>query len=138
MSAGTCAEEFDIVSNNLGHTQKKDFSVLDRTYSFRANFVQKIQLFSLSWDLVVTISHINYWDQANSWKNFWKFWNGSLCRNKPGPYPATQFCSNWKSSNTNARGKKLSQILANNIDKGGSWDWSHNLCEALSKKINKK
>ena len=30
------------------------------------------------------------------------------------------FAVYWKSSNTNARGKKLSQTLANNIDKGGS------------------
>ena len=35
----------------------------------------------------VTISHINYWDQVNSWKNLWKFWNGPLCRNKSGPFP---------------------------------------------------
>ena len=34
----------------------------------------------------VTISHINYWNQVNSWKNLWKFWNGPLCRNKSGPY----------------------------------------------------
>ena len=36
---------------------------------------------------VATISYINYWDQFNSWKNFWKFWNGPICRNKSGPYP---------------------------------------------------
>ena len=35
----------------------------------------------------VTISHINYRDQVNSWKNLWKFWNGPLCRNKSGPSP---------------------------------------------------
>ena len=35
----------------------------------------------------VTIPHINYWDHVNSWKNFWKFWNGSLCRNKSGLSP---------------------------------------------------
>ena len=35
----------------------------------------------------VTISHINYLDQLNSWNNFLKFWNGLLCRNKSGPYP---------------------------------------------------
>ena len=33
------------------------------------------------------ISHINYWDQVNSWKNFWKFLIGTLCRNKSGPSP---------------------------------------------------
>ena len=34
-----------------------------------------------------TISHINYWDQVNSWKNLWKFWNGPLCRNNHAPSP---------------------------------------------------
>ena len=37
--------------------------------------------------IIPTISHINYWDQVNSWKNLWKFWNGPLCRNKSGPSP---------------------------------------------------
>ena len=35
----------------------------------------------------VTIFHINYRDQVNSWKNLWKFWNGPLCKNKSGPSP---------------------------------------------------
>ena len=35
----------------------------------------------------VTISHVNYRDQLNSWKNLWKFCNGPLCRNKSGPSP---------------------------------------------------
>ena len=34
-----------------------------------------------------TISHINYLDQINSWKNLWKFWNGPICRNKSGSSP---------------------------------------------------
>ena len=33
------------------------------------------------------ISHKNYWDQLNSWKNLWKFWNGPLYRNNAGPSP---------------------------------------------------
>ena len=37
--------------------------------------------------LITTIPHINYWDQLNSRKNFWKFWNGPLYRNKSGPSP---------------------------------------------------
>ena len=32
-----------------------------------------------------TISHINYWDQLNSWKNLWKLWNCLLYRNKSAP-----------------------------------------------------
>ena len=67
----------------------------------------------------VTISHINYWDQVNSWKNLWKFWNGSLCRNKSGPSPVLNVAVYWKSSNTEACAKKLPQILGNNIDNGG-------------------
>ena len=35
----------------------------------------------------VTISHINYCDQVNAWKNLWKFWNGPLCRNKSSTSP---------------------------------------------------
>ena len=48
-----------------------------------------------------------------------KFWNGSLCRNKPGPFPLLNVAAYWQSSNTEACAKKLSQILANNIDNGG-------------------
>ena len=66
----------------------------------------------------VTISHINYWDQVNSWKNLWKFWNGPLFRNKSGPFPLLNVAAYWKSSNTEACPKNLSQILANNIDNG--------------------
>ena len=39
-----------------------------------------------------TISYINYWDQVNSWKNLWKFWNDPLCRNKSGNFPSTHCC----------------------------------------------
>ena len=65
------------------------------------------------------ISHINYWDQVNSWKNLWKFWNGPLCRNKSGPSPLLNVAVYWQSSDTETCVKKLSQILANNIDNGG-------------------
>ena len=51
------------------------------------------------------------------WK-FWKFWNGLLCRNKSGSRPLLNVVVYWKSSNTEACAKKLSQILANNIDNG--------------------
>ena len=46
----------------------------------------------------VAISHINYWDQLNSWKNFWKFWNGPPCRNKLGPSPLLNIAVYWQSS----------------------------------------
>ena len=65
------------------------------------------------------ISHINYWDQVNSWINLWKFWNGPLCRNKSGPSPLVNVAVYWQSSDTETCVKKLSQILANNIDNGG-------------------
>ena len=67
----------------------------------------------------MTISEINYWDQVNSQKNLWKFWNGPLCRNKSGPFPLLNVAAYWKSSNTETCAKNLSQILANNIDNGG-------------------
>ena len=66
----------------------------------------------------VTISQINYWDQLNSWKDFWKFWSGPLCRNKSGPSPLLNVVVYWQKSKTEACAKKLSQILANNIENG--------------------
>ena len=33
------------------------------------------------------VSHINYWKQVGPWKNFWKFGNGPLSRNKSGSFP---------------------------------------------------
>ena len=66
----------------------------------------------------VTISHINYWDQVNSWKNLWKFWKGPLCRDKSGPFPLLNVAGYWKSSNTEDCAKKLSHILANNFCHG--------------------
>ena len=63
----------------------------------------------------VTISHIDHWDQLNSWRNFWKIWNGPLFRNKSGPSPVLNVAANWRL----ACAKKLSQILENNIDDGG-------------------
>ena len=65
------------------------------------------------------ISHINYWDQVNSWKNLWKFWNGPLCRNKSDTFPLLNFAVYWQSSDTETCAKRLSQILANIIDNGG-------------------
>ena len=53
----------------------------------------------------------------------------------PPPY---SFAVYWQSSNTEACAKKLSQTLANNIDNGGEGNWSQNICEVLSKKLNKK
>ena len=66
----------------------------------------------------VTISHINYWDLLNSCKNFSKFWNGLPCRNKSVPFPLLNVAVYWQSSNTKACAKKLSLILADNIDNG--------------------
>ena len=66
-----------------------------------------------------TISHISYWDQVNTWKNLWKFWNGPLCRNKSGPFPLLNFAAYCKSNDTKACVKNLSHILASNIDNGG-------------------
>ena len=66
-----------------------------------------------------TISHINYWDQVNSWKNFLKFWNGPLCKNKSGPSPLLNVIAYCQSSNTKACVRKMSQILAKIIDNRG-------------------
>ena len=75
-----------------------------------------IYLFSSNF---VTISHINYWDQVNCWKNVWKFWNVRICRNKSGPFPLLSVAACSKSRTTEAFARTLSQILANIIDNGG-------------------
>ena len=67
----------------------------------------------------VTISHINYYDQVNSWKNLWKFLDVPFCRNKSDPFLLLNVAGYWKNSNTKACAKTLSQIFANNIDCGG-------------------
>ena len=51
----------------------------------------------------------------SSWK---KFWNVPLYRNKPDSSLLINVAGCWKRSNTKACMKKLSQILANNIDNG--------------------
>ena len=66
----------------------------------------------------VTISHINYWDQVNSWAIFWKFWNDPLCRNKSVPFPLLNVVAYCQNINTEACAKKLPQTLTNNIDHG--------------------
>ena len=71
-----------------------------------------------NFNLTYNISH-KLLRQVNSWKNLWKFSNGSLCRNKSDPSPLLNVAAYWKSSNTKASVKSLSQILANNIDNGG-------------------
>ena len=38
----------------------------------------------------VIISHINYWQQVNSWKNWWKFSNGPEINEVPSPYSMLQ------------------------------------------------
>ena len=42
--------------------------------------------------------------------------DGPLCRNKSGAFPLLNVAGYWKSNNIEACTKKLSQILANNID----------------------
>ena len=44
-------KKFNIVRNDHGHTQRCEFSVLDRKQPFRANLEQKIKIFSQSWSL---------------------------------------------------------------------------------------
>ena len=64
-------------------------------------------------------SHINYWDQVNFWKKFWKFWNDPSCRNKSAPFPLRNVVAYWKNINTEACANKLSQTLANNLHHRG-------------------
>ena len=42
---------------------------------------------SLSKSEFIRIHNISHFDQVNSWKNLWEFWNGQLCRNKSAPSP---------------------------------------------------
>ena len=47
VSVGPYAKKFNIVRNDHGHTQRCDFSVLDRNHPFWANSAQKIKIVSL-------------------------------------------------------------------------------------------
>ena len=47
-----------------------------------------------------------------------KFLNVPLCGNKPGPFPLLIVAAYWQNCDTEPCAKKLSQILANNIDNG--------------------
>ena len=67
----------------------------------------------------VTISHINYWDQVNSWKNLWKFWNGPLCRNKSGPSPLLNVAVYWQSSDTKLVSRNCLRYLQTTLIMGG-------------------
>ena len=78
----------------------------------------------------VTISHINYWNQVNSWKYFWKFWNGPLCRNKSAPSPYSTLQHIGRVATT----KLVPKNVPDTCKQHWSWgerDWSQNLCEVL-------
>ena len=47
-SVGPCAEKFNMLSNDHGRTQKRNFSVLDQKYPFWVNLVQEIKIASVS------------------------------------------------------------------------------------------
>ena len=83
-----------------------------------------------------TISHRNYWDQVNSWKIFRKFCSGPICKNKSGSFPQLDDSAYWKSSNTKACAKKLSQVLAKQHWQSRKGDWSHNLCAVVWNNLN--
>ena len=68
----------------------------------------------------MTIYHINYWSQVDYCKHFRKLWNGPFCWNKSRcSSPLVSVATFWKSSNTKACIKKLSEILENIIGNGG-------------------
>ena len=48
LCVSACTENFNLLSNDQGGTQKCDFSVLIREYPFWTNLVQKIKVASLS------------------------------------------------------------------------------------------
>ena len=82
-------------------------------FSLAVIFLPNCSLYSSS-----TISQINCWEQVNSWKNLWKSWNGSLCRNKSGTYFLLNVAAYWKNSSIKVRVKKLFRMLASNTDNG--------------------
>ena len=78
----------------------------------------------------VTISHINYRGQLNSWKKFWKFWNGPLCRNKSGPsfYSMLQYIG--RVATPKLVPANCLRYLQTTLIMGDG-DWSQNFCEVL-------
>ena len=66
----------------------------------------------------VAISGINYWDQVNSWKHLWEFWNGPLCRNEvSSPYSMLQDIGRVATAKLVPRN---CLILANSMENGRS------------------
>ena len=63
-----------------------------------------------------TISHINYWDQVAGkiYENSGMVYFAEIKL----PSPLLNVAAHWKSSNTEACAKNLSQILASNTDNG--------------------
>ena len=68
---------------------------------------------------VFLISHINYWDQVNSKKNFSKLSNDSLCRNRSGPSPLLNATAYWEIINMNARVKNCLRYWQTTMIMGG-------------------
>ena len=97
----------------------------------RQVFMNNFQVFMS----LATISYINYWlrpsqllrkNYGNSGMVHFEEINQTL--------PLLNVAAYWKSSNTEACTKKLSQTLLNNIDNGGVGTWSQNLwryCSSL-------
>ena len=89
-------------------------------YSFK-KFAYECNVFSYCFqDLVVRSYNISHklLRLSQFLENIMKILEWSLCRNKSGPFPLLNCAGYWKSSNTEACAKKLSQILTNNIDNG--------------------
>ena len=103
--------------------RNSNFMTFDKTKIIMKGFIaSKLSLLPSCVDIPqqnTTISHTTYWDKLSYWENFWKFWNGPLCRNKSGTSPLFIVAVYCQSSNTKACAKKLSHILANNIENGG-------------------
>ena len=97
------------------------FSFSDALYSIKdsGTFKTNYHMPYWSWGIRATISHINYWDQVNSWKNLWKFWNGPLCRNKSGPSPLLNVAVYWQSSDTKLVSRNCLRYLQTTLIMGG-------------------
>ena len=72
---------------NLGITTFKHAKCVPNVFKKLHEYWVTTDFIYLTSSNFVTISHINYWDQVNSWKKLWKSWNGPLCRNKSDPSP---------------------------------------------------
>ena len=72
---------------NLGFTTRKHAICAPNIFKKLPENQTNTNFIDLKFSNFLTISHIDYWDQVNSWKSLWKFWNRTFFKRNSGPFP---------------------------------------------------